>query len=287
MFESYNKESEKDKKLRSVADVLKQFVLAGTLLLGSEIGLRPDRPYEQPENYSFAEVMELLDEEDRELFLKMTKNRVNKPVSIESSIPSKTENVKISEIKKYLTTLPRGWTAGEIKSIKTTTKREDVEAVPFGALAVFYSDSGKIFFDQEAAKTQERGYNIHAISHEIAHGNDFLTDADISWRERHQMYKKLKDRLKSETRFRTHYLAGLEDEYEKGDYGLLPLMREYWAEINAQYMSDPTQLHIDDFELVHRFVMRNDSSYKWRERLGERAKIQGEFSNPHIPKSEK
>ena len=46
-------------------------------------------------------------------------------------------------------------------------------------------------------------------------------------------------------------------------------------------------LHIDDFKLVHEFVVKNEPDYKWRERLGERAKIQGKFSSPHIPKLEK
>ena len=286
MFESYNPAQEKSKKLHMVSETLRRFVLAGTLLLGSEIGLHPNY-HEDPENYSLAEVLELVDAEDRELLLKMTEDLVKKPVSVESSIPSNEKDITVSEIKKYLATLPRGWINREIASIGTEEKGEEKEGVPAWALAVFHGESARIVFNPETAKTSERGYNIHAISHEIAHGNDFLTDGDITWNERYFLYKKLKDRLRSDDRFKTNYLVGLEDKFHNGSYGLIPLTREYLAEICAQYMSDPTQLHIDDFELVHEFVIRNDGNYKWRERLGERAEIQGEFSNPYIPKPEK
>lgn len=270
-----------------VSETLKQFVLAGTLLLGTEIGLQSIKPYENPENYSLAEVLEMIDEEDREIFLKMTENLIKKPVSVESSIPFKGAEIKVSEIKKYLATLPKGWTTGEIESIRTTTEKDDSEEImPSGALAVFHGDSGKVFFDQDLAKIQERGFNVHVISHEVAHGNDFFTDANITWKERYSLYKKLKDRVMSEDKFVTYYLVSLEKKFNEGGYGWLSLMREYWAEICAQYMSDPTQLHVDDFKLVHEFVIKNDPNYKWREKLGDRAKIQGEFSSPHIPKSE-
>lgn len=288
-FEGYNPEfKEKSKKLRLVAEMLKRFVLAGTLLFGSEMGPHLSSR-EETEDYSWAELLELMDEEEGKLFTKLIKeDKSKRPISIEiSSISSKEGEISAADIKKYIATLPDRWIKGEVARIRMVAEKDGEEEVFSWALAVFYNESAEIVFNPEIAKKGKRGYNIHVISHEIAHGNDFLTDADITWKERYLMYKKIKNRLKSENRFKTNYLVDLEDEFNKGDLKWVSLMREYWAEICAQYMSDPTQLHIDDFELVHEFVIHNDGNYKWRERLGERAKIQGEFSNPHIPKSEK
>lgn len=285
MFENHNPElQERSKGLRLVAEILKRFVLAGTILVGSEAGIVQQTEFK---DYSLAEVMELVDDQEREFLLKMAQEKVSKPVSIESNIPTQGEDVKISEIRNYLATLPKKWTKGEITRIKTTTKKEDLNTSRSGALATYNNESKRILFDYNVANTQERRYNIHALSHEVAHGNDFLTDVDLSWNERYSLYKKVKDRLKSEDRFKTHYLVDLEQEFSDGEIHWILFAREYWAEICAQYMSDPTQLHIDDFKLVHEFVIKNEPDYKWRERLGERAKIQGEFSNPHIPKLEK
>lgn len=284
MFENHNFKPENgSKNLKIVSDTLKRFVLAGTLLLGSENSLQ----HTEFKDYSWAEVMEVVGDEDREFLLEVAKDRVKKPVSVESEIPARGEDIKVSEIRKFLSTLPKKWTKGEITSIKTTTNKEDLKTSYSGALATFNNDTKKILFDFDIAKTQERGYNVYALSHEIAHGNDFMTDADITWKERYRLYKEIKERLKSENRFKTNYLVELEEKFDEGDYKFIPLAREYWAEICAQYMSDPTRLHIDDFKLVHEFVIKNEPDYKWRERLGERAKIQGRFSSSHIPKLEK
>ncbi len=287
MFENYNQETlDKRKRLGTILKILKRFVLAGTILLGSEIGLVPTTKAEV-KNYSLAETMELIDEEDREIFLELTRNVIKRDIVIEEAIPSKDKEVSVEDIEKYLATLPEGWVKGEISSIGSSGEWREGFGMPSSALAIFYHESGRIVFNRDMAKTQKRGYNIHAISHEIAHGNDFLSDSNISWQERYSLYKRIKERLKSENRFRTHYLFKLENKFEQGKYGWLPMIREYWAETCAQYMSDPSQLHIDDFSLVHEFVMRNDPEYDWRKKLSERSEIQGLFLNPHIPDSEK
>lgn len=284
MFENYDYESqERGKKLRIVTKTLRMFVLAGTLLLGSEPGLHANS-HEDSESYYLTKVMELVDEEHRELFLKIIKDRVKKPILIESSIPSREKDITISEIRKYLATLPRGWIDGEIASIKTATDKDELYAVLPESVATFHSDSGKIFFSQDISKESERGYIFYSLGHEIGHGNDIFTDMNITWKERYSLYKKLKGRVESDNRFRTNFLLGVEEKFYKGDIDLTLVVREYWAEICAQYMSDPTQLHIDDFELVHEFVIKNDPDYKWREKLRERVKIQGEFKSPQIVK---
>lgn len=264
---------EKRRNLGLIADALIRFVTVGTLLLGSpalDTGNNKDK--------SLAEYLETKKYGD--IFLKYEREDIESSPVI-GFVPSKERDITPDSINEYLQTLPRGWTRGEFKSILTASLGETLRVkMPVGTkvLAVAHYD-GRIFFFPLASIGTEAYFILQTIAHELAHLNDPITDKDLSWQEKHGLFKKIKKRIQSNSRFNSSLFIKLEKSFKDGKIDINRLVTEYWAIICEQYMADPSRLSVEDFELVHWSVTKNEPDYNWREKLRKRVQIVNDYNN--------
>lgn len=274
---------ERTKKLKKVRQILERFLLSGILFFGADIA--KDHVSENYSASSLAEMIELADQEERDLIFSLGQHRVDgSPEILLDKIVARDGVINKESIQKFLNTLPQNWANGEVSSISYMAENNGLIGFYGDSLiATFTADTRKLEFNSSSSQKESRAFLFYVLAHEIGHGNDFLADSSLSWPERHNLFQSITKRLNEENHFRTKYLEMLKKDSEDMP-GKVRLVREYWAEICGQYFTDPSQLTIEDFELVDRFILKNDPNYNWRETVEERQNISGPSATEHIVK---
>lgn len=273
---------ERAKKLSRLRQAMGRFMLAGVVFFGAEI----TKYHSDNSSLTLAERLEMASQEEREWLVGyIHQEKLNNKPEVLHDLEAKDGRIEKETVTSFLSTLPQNWVDGEISTIANAgVENYKAKVYMSGAVATFAWNGKEIEFHPEAKK-ESRAYLFHALAHELAHGNDFLFDSDLDWMERHHLFQFISRRISEENHFKTNYIMTLKKivaEDPQNTQERFRLIQEYWAEICAQYFVDPVQLDIEDFELVHEFVLKNDPDYGWKTRLAERQKISGRGTTEHI-----
>lgn len=276
------KRLERARKLNQLRQAMGRFMLAGVVFFGAEM----TKYHPDSSSLSLAEIIEMTGQEEREWISGfIQEGKLEGKPEILHDLEARNGKIGKDTIKSFVNSMPQNWVDGEV-SVIANAGIENYEAVIYmsGAIATFSWDGKEVEFHPEAKK-ESRSYLFHALAHELSHGNDFLFDSDLDWTERHHLFESISRRISEENHFKTNYIMVLKDlvaEDPQNTQERFRLIQEYWAEICAQYFVDPVQLDIEDFELVHEFVLKNDPNYNWKTQLTERQKISGRGTTEHI-----
>ena len=181
--------------------------------------------------------------------------------------------IRANVLSEYLNSLPRSW-AEEIAYIGQSNEygQMSYEGVKGGALAscAGVGKQSVITFYAPTRGTSP-AYVMHSLSHEIAHANDWSEDEEMSYKERVDLLYDIAQRVFANDRFHSSYVESIENP----DLGKRNYQRavEYWAEICAQYFSDPTKLNIRDYAIVDSQVRETDPNYNALTSSNQRAGI--------------
>lgn len=174
-------------------------------------------------------------------------------------------------LKRVITEVfPDGWVRNEIKSIKYKDEHkkpgleyglgEEWETVAECGHFVFSGEKSEItFYKTKNDRTGES--NLAVIAHEIAHANDWGADNEMTAEERVNLLLAIAKRLESSDRFQSLYVESIQNKDEQKKKYLQAT--EYWAEVCRQAFTDPSKLHIEDFNLVKKCVERGDKKFDW------------------------
>ena len=188
----------------------------------------------------------------------------------------KTRDGKIAKkmMRDYLQTLPPKWILPNVKSI---VQSKDQHQIHYGGLKNEYalasasikSDGAEIKYYRESEK-QPLDYVINSVVHEIAHANSWNND-HVSHEECLNLLLKIAKRINAENRYRSSYVESIKEEDPlETNYNRAV---EYWAEISAQYFSDPTKLSFSDFSVVDDYIRKIDPKYNWKKSFDSRLNL--------------
>ncbi len=176
-------------------------------------------------------------------------------------------------LREYLNTFPLGWVE-EITYIGQSNEYEQMsyKGVKGSALASC-AKVGKqsIITFYIPTRSASPAYVMHSLSHEIAHANDWSNDEEMSYKERVDLLYDISQRVFANDRFLSSYVESIENP-ELGERNF-QRATEYWAEISAQYFSDPTKLNIKDYAIVDSQVRKADPNYNALVSSNQRAEI--------------
>lgn len=171
--------------------------------------------------------------------------------------------------EKYLS-YPKGWIAGEVGQVEfvNSLNKKSKDHFLGGQLKqnTFSKPTMYLYRHWDESEKEEKYSPIQSktIEHELGHANDWETDMDLNIIDRQELLIQIHKRLiatNSWHRDNDHYHENFADGSKEGLY---KSAREYWAEICAEYFSDPTSFinnHPDDFKLVDEYVKKNDHSF--------------------------
>lgn len=187
-------------------------------------------------------------------------------------------------------TIPKGWLSGEVTEIKFssgTGSQGSVEGDVDMREAAYY-DGGTVrigadnsrpiivhsqvehpHFNEEDRDNLPYFYD-DIIAHELGHANDWINDVESTFEERTDLFLAVCERVKSEDRYmdQKYIDLGVGQYYASYDdgttEGFKQAAKEYWAEIVAAYLTQPSNLQRDfpkDFALVDGVVKKSDSNF--------------------------
>ena len=169
------------------------------------------------------------------------------------------------DVRGLLNSYPAGWVYGEVSKIEYRNEKMalgDQYGMP-GAEALatcseaFENRSHIVFY---APANNHAKSAIHgALSHELGHANDWERDNEMEIEERLDLLKAIGERIHAPDRFQSGYVEKISnaDKYLEN----YSKATEYWAEITAQYFTDPGQLNIKDAQLVQRHIQKTDPHF--------------------------
>lgn len=178
------------------------------------------------------------------------------------------EGKNFSVEPKYLFTekygaYPKGWISGQIKQIKFIDSIKE-SSRGNSELGGFQKGNIYLYVNPELSGNKIPVDNT-TVAHEFAHANDWDSDISLNILERQtellEVYKRLMapdafDRDNKHSDYSPH-LNGTKD-------GLLRAAHEYWAEICAEYFTNPKSFlrdHPNDFKLVDSIVKKKDPAF--------------------------
>lgn len=168
-------------------------------------------------------------------------------------------------------TYPEGWVEGEITSISQDLINRGSEGMNnygltgWSTIASCIQESrvgGKsqiIFYKDSAKNTLYENIN-EALSHEIAHANDWEADNELSFEERLNLLLAIADRVRSEDRYLSTYVESINNEDKQKELYLK--CTEYWAEICSRYFGDSADnLNYKDVQIIEGMVKKEDPDF--------------------------
>lgn len=179
-------------------------------------------------------------------------------VIIDASNP----NIPAADLGEYLKGFPSDWIQGKVKKISLSQKQYGGHGsyVRGGeVIGQFSSDSHNI--EIYGAAIQKNNFSLfdRTVAHEVAHGNDWIRNNQLTAEERVDLLAKIAARLMSND----HYVSAYVESIETSDPQTTEIHRheEYFAEISAAFFNDPTELNYKDFLIIHDLVNKGDASY--------------------------
>ena len=187
--------------------------------------------------------------------------------------------INLEMLRSILATFPRNWVNGQISAISQTDKVEVIEkdGVRWTKDADFRFTNEKITLYKNI-KTHPLGLFAHVLAHESAHANDWKGNNRASYEDKLNLLFKLIGRLDSDERFKSEYAESKLKDSENTKLNRYLYAQEYWADICAQYFQDPTQLSMDDFEIVDAWVKKSDPNFNPTTSNEQRTQILGEIA---------
>lgn len=171
-------------------------------------------------------------------------------------------NIPAADLGKYLRGFPSDWIHGKVKKISLRQEQYGghVSYARNGKiLGSFSSDSQKI--EIYSAVIQKNNFPLfdRTVAHEIAHGNDWIRNNQLTAEERVDLLAKIAARLMSSD----HYVSAYVEIIETNDPQTTAIHKheEYFAEISAAFFNNPTELNYKDFLIIHNLVNKGDASY--------------------------
>ncbi|MFA5841032.1 MAG: hypothetical protein WC847_02045 [Candidatus Paceibacterota bacterium] len=178
------------------------------------------------------------------------------------------EGKNFSVEPKYLFTekygaYPKGWISGQIKQIKFISSIKETSR-GHSKLGGFQGGNVYLYTNPELSGGTIPVDNT-TIAHEFAHANDWDSDINLNILERQTQLLEVHKRLMAPDAFgkddiNSDYLPHLNGTRD----GLLRAAHEYWAEICAEYFTNPESFlkdHPNDFKLVDSFVKKKDPAF--------------------------
>lgn len=98
------------------------------------------------------------------------------------------------------------------------------------------------------------------IFHEFGHFNDWASDSNLSLDEKIEMLWQMTQRYFSPGRTIYVYVEDIQEDGDKFKTNYRKII-EYWGTLCEIYFKNPSQLAIEDFQLVDRYVLKNDPEY--------------------------
>jgi hypothetical protein len=130
----------------------------------------------------------------------------------------------------------------------------------------------EIVFTKGAMFSDNKWLICETLAHEEAHENDPRTNKLLTMQERLQLLSDLADRVKSPDRFKSNYVEGINNPDKKVE--LANKVNEYWAEINAAYLSgNYFRLPQADRELVAGMIKKIDPKFDRKKSMKAREAI--------------
>lgn len=207
---------------------------------------------------------------DREAFFERKEKERKEPEISGFTERGWTNMQKYAFSEKYLS-YPKGWVAGEVGNVEfvDSLKKKPKDHFLGGQLKqnIFSKPTMYLYRHWKKDESETEKYSPiqpKTIEHELGHANDWETDMDLNIMDRQELLLKIHERLtspKSWHRDNDHYHETFADGSKEGLY---KSAREYWAEICAEYFSDPELFlkdHPEDFKIVDTQAKKNDPSF--------------------------
>lgn len=174
----------------------------------------------------------------------------------------------MERVRLILETLPRGFVAGEIVSIRFRDERMPIDET-YGlpkseaagtAESVMVAEGAIItFWKGMKGASSEEIWN-GTILHEVAHANDWETDRNLDADDREELKRRVFERVQAGDRYRSSYVESISNPVPQLE--LETKAKEYWGEIVEAWLSgelqDPSS---PDFALVQEYVAKNDPGF--------------------------
>lgn len=171
-------------------------------------------------------------------------------------------------VRLVLETLPRGFVAGEIVSIRFRDERMPVgetyglpksEAAGTAESVMVAEGTIITFWKGMKGASSEEIWN-GTILHEVAHANDWETDRNLDADERKDLKRRVLERVQAGDRHRSSYVESINNPIPQMELEIKA--KEYWGEIVEAWLSgelqDPSS---PDFALVQEYVAKNDPGF--------------------------
>ncbi|OGH60470.1 MAG: hypothetical protein A2848_03305 [Candidatus Magasanikbacteria bacterium RIFCSPHIGHO2_01_FULL_50_8] len=184
---------------------------------------------------------------------------IDTPVEITSTH----DEISTDEMREYLNGYPASWLQGKVSKIRFN---RELYGPPSSylkggkTLGLFFSREEKIEIFGSVVDRKNMTKFDRVVAHEIAHGNDWRTDDNLTVDQRIELLAKVASRVLSEDRFRSGYVEAIEVAGDPQTQFALKCT-EYWAEISREYFNRPHSLSYKDFVIVHDHVRKTDPQF--------------------------
>lgn len=180
---------------------------------------------------------------------------------------------------------PRGWVDSEITSVtQTDSIRKMSDEYGTGGIEAAHCEDDSLQRSSivltGGSRSESMMYTMQQLlPHEIAHANDWYSDAEMTFEERVVLLDEIVQRVTAKDRWQSTYVEKIKNEDPQVQ--LSNRAAEYWAEIVSAYFHTPTKLHKKDFDIVDRMVRRTDPNFDVRKSIDHRAQVVWDIVNPH------
>jgi hypothetical protein len=182
--------------------------------------------------------------------------------SQELSITGSHPYLEAKEVVQYIQGFPSDWVNGKVAKIV-------IHQETYGKKISILRDGDTVGeFDTENDSVHIYGATIgetnltqfdRTVSHEVAHGNDWIRNSELTTPERIDLLSKIVARLLSKDRFVSSYVESIQAPDKETI--ISHQCEEYFAEIASAFFSNPTELHHKDYLIIHELVMKKNALF--------------------------
>lgn len=166
---------------------------------------------------------------------------------------------------------PKGWVNGEVGSVQYVDTVEDLADSERRIMGEFghgrFSSKPVMHLYRNSPQANDDSVcpvQSFVVMHEFGHANDWECDMDLSIVERQDLLLRVHERVISDDTYHRENDQYHETFMDGSQEGLYRAVKEYWADICAEYFSNPAQFqeeHPKDFDLVNEQATKNDPTF--------------------------